>query len=448
MAPPEKPIENMKKTSSSKRNDPLSQESRKTGDELSSPDLISKMSDQMALMINSFSQFKDQLQQNTTIAASAQQQSDNMASLLHKMMQQQDLMNNELTTIRGKQQECDNRIKAMDERFNARLNQMQQEFDQKLLDKYSEQMDTTMEDDQSAQPPLPLNKGSAASKYATNESQISPSPNWVHQQTKNSQKNNQKNNENTNNSQKNNEYTNSSQKNIDTSLQTNSTSNPPRQRPKQQCLRHFAFVSPNQGFQYLHLPIKAKLPLKEMRYNLRKIGLSGGSIIDVQYPTSSVVSILVHNDYVQTALNVFEENKLPIIQDFDPLDPKHLKDPKYKDDTNALKITRLQELQQKRFQQTLAFLRPPVQLAVARDFVRKGWISDIVLTTLLTPNSSQNDTAQNENLILANFVIDTEDQHTPMDTLNSPPPNLTGEEDIDLSDTTSLVGDGQPTPSS
>lgn len=185
MAPPEKPIENMKKTSSSKRNDPLSQESRKTGDELSSPDLISKMSDQMALMINSFSQFKDQLQQNTTIAASAQQQSDNMASLLHKMMQQQDLMNNELTTIRGKQQECDNRIKAMDERFNARLNQMQQEFDQKLLDKYSEQMDTTMEDNQSAQPPLPLNKGSAASKYATNESQISPSPNWVHQQTKN-----------------------------------------------------------------------------------------------------------------------------------------------------------------------------------------------------------------------------------------------------------------------
>lgn len=175
-----------------------------------------------------------------------------------------------------------------------------------------------------------------------------------------------------------------------------------------------------------------------MRYNLRKIGLSGGSIIYVQYPTSSVVSILVHNDYIQTALNVFEENKLPIIQDFDP---KYLKDPKYKDDTNALKITRLQELQQ-----TLTFFLPPVQLAVARDFVRKGWISDIVLTTLLTQTSSQTDATHNENPIIANFVIDTGDQKTPMDTLNSPPPNFIGEEDIDLSDTTSLVGDGQPHP--
>ena len=445
MAPPEKPIESMKKTSSSKRNDPLSQESRKTGDELSSPDPISKMSDQITLMINSFGQFKDQLQQNTSIAASAQQQSDNIASLLNKMMQQQDLMNNELTTIRGKQQECDTRIKDMDERFNIRLNQMQQEFEQKLLDKYPEHMDTTMEDEQTAQPPLPLSKGSAASKYATNESQVSSSPNWGNNQTNNLQKHN-KNTNPTN--QKNIENTNNSQKNNDTSLQTNSTSNPPRQRSKQQCLRHFAFVSPNQGFQYLHLPIKAKLPLKEMRYNLRKIGLSGGSIIDVQYPTSSVVSILVHNDYVQTALNVFEENKLPIIQDFDPLDPKYLKDPKYKDDTNTLKITRLRELQQKRFQQTLAFLRPPVQLAVARDFVRKGWISDIVLTTLLAQTSSQSDATHNENPVLANFVIDTGDQNTPMDIPNSPPPNFTGEEDIDLSDTTSLVGDGQPTPSS
>ena len=91
------------------------------------------------------------------------------------MMQQQHglLRNNELTNIRGKKQERDNRIKAMDERFNARLNQMQQEFDQRLLNKYSEHMDTTMGDDQSAQPPLPLNKGSASSKYATNKSQVS-----------------------------------------------------------------------------------------------------------------------------------------------------------------------------------------------------------------------------------------------------------------------------------
>lgn len=145
-----------------------------------------------------------------------------------------------------------------------------------------------------------------------------------------------------------------------------------KQLTKQQCLRYFSHLSNNQGYQYLYLPIKDKSKLKDMRSNLRQIGLFSGSVIDIQYPTSTVVSLLLHNDYVSKASSILENEDLIILKDFDPLDIKNLKDPRYSNLKDDEKLSKLQEILASRFQQTLDFLRAPVKLAVAEILLVKG----------------------------------------------------------------------------
>jgi hypothetical protein len=98
-------------------------------------------------------------------------------------------------------------------------------------------------------------------------------------------------------------------------------------------LHLFTNVSKNQGFTYLFLPLRARAPFKKICPTLRDIPLTPGSVIDIYYTTSKVVARLAHNDYAPTPRSLLKSNSLSIIDNFNPLDPSDLVDPKFKDAT-------------------------------------------------------------------------------------------------------------------
>jgi hypothetical protein len=88
---------------------------------------------------------------------------------------------------------------------------------------------------------------------------------------------------------------------------------------------------------------------------------------------------LVHNDYAAKARSLLKSKGLNTIDTFNPFDPSHLADPQYKEKRTA----QMKIIQNNQMYKTLEFLKHPVKLAVARDFHRKGRISDAVLQDLI-----------------------------------------------------------------
>lgn len=148
-------------------------------------------------------------------------------------------------------------------------------------------------------------------------------------------------------------------------------------------LRLFTNVSTNQGFTYLYLPLRARVPFREIRATLKLVPLAPGSIIDIYYPSSKIVALLVHNDYAAKARSLLKSKGLNTIDTFNPFDPSHLADPQYKEATLEERTAQMKIVQDNQMYKTLEFLKHPVKLAVARDFHRKGRISDAVLQDLI-----------------------------------------------------------------
>ncbi|KAG0846510.1 hypothetical protein G6F16_013408 [Rhizopus arrhizus] len=63
--------------------------------------------------------------------------------------------------------------------------------------------------------------------------------------------------------------------------------------------------SENQGFQYVYLPTKARVPIGQIRTRLRKLDIQNTRILDIHYPDRNIVALLVHNDYVDELLTVW-----------------------------------------------------------------------------------------------------------------------------------------------
>lgn len=172
------------------------------------------------------------------------------------------------------------------------------------------------------------------------------------------------------------------------STATSRTSIPPTTTTPSNRLRLFTTVSKNQGFTYLFLPLRARVPFKEIRATLREIPLNPGSVIDIYYPAAKVVALLFHNDYAPKARSLLKANGLSTIDNFNPLDPSNLADPKFKDATFEDRSSQMQIIQENQMFKTLAFLKSPVKLAVARDFHRKGRLSDSALQDLINLHRS------------------------------------------------------------
>jgi hypothetical protein len=111
----------------------------------------------------------------------------------------------------------------------------------------------------------------------------------------------------------------------------------------------------------LFLPLRARVSFKEIRATLREIPLNSGSVIDIYYPAAKVVALLFHNDYAPTARSLLKANGISTIDNFNPLDPSNLADPKFKDATFEDRSNQMQIIQENQMFKTLVFFKSPVK---------------------------------------------------------------------------------------
>ncbi|KAG1447746.1 hypothetical protein G6F55_010966 [Rhizopus delemar] len=141
--------------------------------------------------------------------------------------------------------------------------------------------------------------------------------------------------------------------------------------------------STNQGFKYICLPTKARVPIGQIRSRLRKVDINNNRIIDIHYPNRNIVALLIHNDYEDELRQQLQRFKVTIKEDFNPCDPQVLRDPKYADRTPAERKDLAFMHHCNRIERALQYIRTPVKFAVARYFYSKGWISKQLLQETL-----------------------------------------------------------------
>ncbi|KAG1454594.1 hypothetical protein G6F57_015473 [Rhizopus arrhizus] len=137
--------------------------------------------------------------------------------------------------------------------------------------------------------------------------------------------------------------------------------------------RFFQAPSTTQGFQYLYLPTKARIPLGKLRTTFKKLGVNNGRLLDLHYPDRNIVAVLVHNDYAPE----------------------------------------LTELLSKK---ALVHIRGPAKFAVARFFAHKSWITKTQLEVLATDpyfaHSKNPDTENNASVGSAKSSMEEDDPLT------------------------------------
>ena len=158
-----------------------------------------------------------------------------------------------------------------------------------------------------------------------------------------------------------------------------------------------AFLSPGakgpQGFKYVYLGRSRKINRSEVRSRLRRIGVDTGRVLDISFPASGVLGVLMHVQYVEQFTAVMQKAGAELISDFDPLDPVHLADPKFASLSADQRADQLHELVHSRALDTLSFLRPLVVGSVARSFLEWGWIDESDLHAAVSEASARHQAA-------------------------------------------------------
>jgi hypothetical protein len=148
-----------------------------------------------------------------------------------------------------------------------------------------------------------------------------------------------------------------------------------RVRKEETASRFFQPPSTNQGFQYLYVSTKARVPVGKLRSYLRNMGVNNARVLDIHYPDRNIAALLVHNDYVSEFKQLLETKRVHFANNFDPWNGSTLKDPQYKDFTEQERTSKACEIQQQRLQRAVLHIREPVKFAVAYYFYQQKWLT-------------------------------------------------------------------------
>ena len=161
--------------------------------------------------------------------------------------------------------------------------------------------------------------------------------------------------------------------------------------------------------QYVHVQTKARVSVGQLRSHLCKLDINNKPILDIHYPTHSVVALLVHNDYESGQKFHFQKFKIRTKDDFNPCDGPILMDPKYehcsKEERDGFAFMHHSD----RVKKALTYIRAPVKAAVARYFYNQGWISKSVLDESLPTKVTNPTNVFNVNEDVAMLLSDRED---------------------------------------
>lgn len=151
--------------------------------------------------------------------------------------------------------------------------------------------------------------------------------------------------------------------------------------------RFFQAPSATQGFQYLYIPTKARIPLGKLRTTFKKLGVNNGRLLDLHYPDRNIVAVLVHNDYATELEELLTKRGIKLQTTFDPCDERVIKDPKYANESPEQRQQLARELHNQRLQKALVHIRGTAKFAVARFFAHKTWITQEQLAEALATDT-------------------------------------------------------------
>ncbi|KAI9274765.1 hypothetical protein BDA99DRAFT_556159 [Phascolomyces articulosus] len=149
-----------------------------------------------------------------------------------------------------------------------------------------------------------------------------------------------------------------------------------KERQEQAAIRMFQPPSTTQGFQYMYFTVKNRMPIGQVRRHFRAIGINNGRVLDLYYPEKNTLAALIHNDFSEELSAHLGNYKITHKKEFDPCDPIHLHDPKYKDKITEERTNQAFRLHVERMERAVRNIRPQVAFAVARAFQEHGWISE------------------------------------------------------------------------
>ncbi|CAO3660637.1 hypothetical protein G6F70_003681 [Rhizopus microsporus] len=138
--------------------------------------------------------------------------------------------------------------------------------------------------------------------------------------------------------------------------------------------RTFTVPSVNHGYKFLYLPLRHHLPIGQLRSRLRQLNINTCRIFNVHYPDRHLVALLIHNDYENELHLQPKKFKIPIQDDYDPLDPSNLRNPDYDDWDEASRTIAARGLFLYHILHALDYLKGPAKQSVASFFANKGYI--------------------------------------------------------------------------
>ena len=148
-----------------------------------------------------------------------------------------------------------------------------------------------------------------------------------------------------------------------------------------------AFKTPDdgpQGFKYVYIPRSHKMTRVEVRRRFRKMGIDTSRVLDLTFPATGIIGILIHLQYVSEFKVTLLLSDVDLISNFDPT---HLADPKSTSISASEREDAAFELNTTRCANAVSFLaktRPHQAAAVGRSFIELGWLCEEGLSDILS----------------------------------------------------------------
>ncbi|KAI9309826.1 hypothetical protein BX666DRAFT_1833305, partial [Dichotomocladium elegans] len=130
------------------------------------------------------------------------------------------------------------------------------------------------------------------------------------------------------------------------------------------------------GFSYIYYGCKNRTERKDQRKNLKALGAQNSRILDIHYPSRTVVALLVHNDYREELITQLQKRNVNPLDQYSPTAASALTDPQYKDLSEQEKINIATAKHQQRLVRALPFIRTTISRAVGRLFLEQQWITN------------------------------------------------------------------------
>ncbi|KAG1559802.1 hypothetical protein G6F49_003260 [Rhizopus delemar] len=138
--------------------------------------------------------------------------------------------------------------------------------------------------------------------------------------------------------------------------------------------RQFSSPTAPSSFTFIHVPIHRRLPIHQLRANLRELHINTRRILDIQYSDRYVASFLIHTGFEPELRFQLYKHKITIRDDFDPLSPTIIRDPTLLNESVERKTKLARHVFLQRLGSTFRRLKAPLYNAVTNYFLQPGLI--------------------------------------------------------------------------